>query len=875
MDLSAPVAPYFADKDMAAVNEMAVPPEKADFSAHAEGEVVDEEIREFFLWEFNELVENLNRLMPQWRANPQDKTLTTDVRRAFHTLKGSGRTVGYQFLGEFAWQNERLLNGVNEGLFKNNELIQDVINDSLDLLNILQKQEDFSEPAGGLLAQATVAEKVRDELAENPDQNQESLHRLAHQYRLGGSAPQSSSGDSVDFHLDDETPAPAAGSASLTAAPAGKDLSALAEEFSVEIAASKAARGEGSKLSASLGGQNNEADHSALNFALDGEARGESLSVGAAPTGPTAHNFQSIVEAIRTAGPAAFDVGSPAFDTLGAVISSRLENHAALQDSRIRRQIAEQLTEALDDLPPLPIVEQLLERVAKQITHFGDTPNGLSIAEDNPLFSTDVIGGALDRPAPIGAEQLREIEAKIRAELSQQPSGASPEQLAELEAKIRSELATSPASISPEQLAEIEAKVRAELSAEPATASAEQLAEIEAKIRADIAAQNAELLQRQLAEAPERRLSPSERAEIEAQIRSELTAQSTALLSQQVSQSAGVSAEQLAAIQAAVKAGDDVQLRALLEPLAAAGNVRAQYNLGVMHNQGLGGPQNSALAEYWWLQAAAQDHPEACYNLGVWAAENGDYGRARHHYEQAPDHADALANLGALLAEGRGGAVAEARARDCWQRAAAQRQALAALKLAEEHRARAEAEAPLPDPFENLRVYRAPAPRPPEAAAHYRRAYHYYQIAGPVAVARLQASGIGDAPNGFMAFHDWEATAAADDSDPRVQWGRRHPPPLGPPVENIPAAYEAARQYYEARARRAVVEAQYELASLYARGIYVEPDWRRARAWFERSARAGWPAAQYELARCCAAGLGGPRDLARAQLYYGKAAGHN
>ncbi len=570
VDLSAPVAPYFADKDMAAVDEMAVPPEKADFSAHAEGEVVDEEIREFFLEEFNELVENLNKLMPQWRANPQDKTLTTDVRRAFHTLKGSGRTVGYQFLGEFAWQNERLLNGVNEGLFKNNELIQDVINDSLDLLNILQKQEDFSEPAGGLLAQAAVAEKVRDELAENPDQNQESLHRLAHQYRLGGSAPQSSSGDSVDFHLDDETPAPAAGSASFTAAPAGKDLSALAEEFSVEIAASKAARGEGSKLSASLGGQNNEADHSALNFALDGEARGESLSVGAAPTGPTAHNFQSIVEAIRTAGPAAFDVGSPAFDTLGAVISSRLENHAALQDSRIRRQIAEQLTEALDDLPPLPIVEQLLERVAKQITHFGDTPNGLSIAEDNPLFSTDVIGGALDRPAPISAEQLREIEAKIRAELSQQPSGASPEQLAELEAKIRSELATSPASISPEQLAEIEAKVRAELSAEPATASAEQLAEIEAKIRADIAAQNAELLQRQLAEAPERRLSPSERAEIEAQIRSELTAQSTVLLSQQVSQSAGVSAEQLAAIEARLRTEIAADNDALIQAQVAA-----------------------------------------------------------------------------------------------------------------------------------------------------------------------------------------------------------------------------------------------------------------------------------------------------------------
>ena len=320
------------------------------------------------------------------------------------------------------------------------------------------------------------------------------------------------------------------------------------------------------------------------------------------------------------------------------------------------------------------------------------------------------------------------------------------------------------------------------------------------------------------------------------------------------------------------------------ELAAEEGSPHARLNLGLLALWGWGIDRDEARAIALWQQSAAAGDPRAAFNLGL-AAELGwagpvDYGRARHHYEQAPDHADALANLGALLAEGRGGAVAEARARDCWQRAAAQGQALAALKLAEEHRARAEAEVPLPDPFENLRVYRAPAPRPPEAAAHYRRAYHYYQIAGPLAVARLararlQASGIGGFPDGHMALHDWEEAAAADDSDPQVQWGRRHPPPLGPPVENIPAAYEAARQYYEARARRAVVEAQYELASLYARGIYVEPDWHRARAWFERSARAGWPAAQYELARCCAAGLGGPRDLARAQLYYGKAAGHN
>ena len=153
------------------------------------------------------------------------------------------------------------------------------------------------------------------------------------------------------------------------------------------------------------------------------------------------------------------------------------------------------------------------------------------------------------------------------------------------------------------------------------------------------------------------------------------------------------------------------------ELAAEEGSPHARLNLGLLALWGWGIDRDEARAIALWQQSAAAGDPRAAFNLGL-AAELGwagpvDYGRARHHYEQAPNHADALANLGALLAEGRGGAVAEARARDCWQRAAAQGQALAALKLAEEHRARGSPARPLREP--------AGLPRPGAASPRGRR----------------------------------------------------------------------------------------------------------------------------------------------------------
>ncbi len=73
---------------------------------------IDEEIREVFLEEVQEEVENLGRCLPEWKNAPTDFEKLKPIRRSFHTMKGSGRLVGAMALGEFSWKVENTLNRV-------------------------------------------------------------------------------------------------------------------------------------------------------------------------------------------------------------------------------------------------------------------------------------------------------------------------------------------------------------------------------------------------------------------------------------------------------------------------------------------------------------------------------------------------------------------------------------------------------------------------------------------------------------------------------------------------------------------------------------------------------------------------------------------
>ena len=184
---------YFANKSLSDLERFDVPAEKMTFMGSHADAVMDEEIREFFNEELGEIVATMNEVYPQWRENPDDAQHTTDIRRAFHTLKGSGRTVGYEALGEFAWQHEQLLNRVIEKDFAANSLVRDTVGDAISLLNVLQAQDEFVEHKGALLQQALVAERVRLSLLDAPQSEQQALDALSRQLRLSDGAASATS----------------------------------------------------------------------------------------------------------------------------------------------------------------------------------------------------------------------------------------------------------------------------------------------------------------------------------------------------------------------------------------------------------------------------------------------------------------------------------------------------------------------------------------------------------------------------------------------------------------------------------------------------------------------------------------------------------
>ena len=81
-------------------------------------DLIDDEIIEIFIDEVDEVLETINQQLPVWKQDNNDQESKADVRRSYHTLKGSGRTVGANVIGELAWAVEDMLNDIIEDVVK-------------------------------------------------------------------------------------------------------------------------------------------------------------------------------------------------------------------------------------------------------------------------------------------------------------------------------------------------------------------------------------------------------------------------------------------------------------------------------------------------------------------------------------------------------------------------------------------------------------------------------------------------------------------------------------------------------------------------------------------------------------------------------------
>ena len=86
----------------------------------------DEEIMEIFIEDARDSVNTINNNYPAWRDN-DDNAAMLEVRRGFHTIKGSGRMVGVTDIAELAWAFESMLNMIRDGKMSKNEYMPALI----------------------------------------------------------------------------------------------------------------------------------------------------------------------------------------------------------------------------------------------------------------------------------------------------------------------------------------------------------------------------------------------------------------------------------------------------------------------------------------------------------------------------------------------------------------------------------------------------------------------------------------------------------------------------------------------------------------------------------------------------------------------------
>ncbi|MBI3900378.1 MAG: Hpt domain-containing protein [Gammaproteobacteria bacterium] len=114
------------------------PPAKPTPAAPADD--FDEEILQIFIEDARDVLGNIGREYPGWRAKPDNHTALADVRRGYHTLKGSGRMVGATVIAEFAWSVENMLNHVRDGKIQTSPMMFEIIDQSLAVLPLMVAQ---------------------------------------------------------------------------------------------------------------------------------------------------------------------------------------------------------------------------------------------------------------------------------------------------------------------------------------------------------------------------------------------------------------------------------------------------------------------------------------------------------------------------------------------------------------------------------------------------------------------------------------------------------------------------------------------------------------------------------------------------------------
>jgi TPR repeat protein len=313
---------------------------------------------------------------------------------------------------------------------------------------------------------------------------------------------------------------------------------------------------------------------------------------------------------------------------------------------------------------------------------------------------------------------------------------------------------------------------------------------------------------------------------------------------------------------AAHRRGDYEAALAEWRPLAAQGDAESQYRIARMYFHGEGAKDDAAAAN-WYRKAADQEHDKAQNNLGLLYEEGlgveQDFAAAEAWYRRAAEQglATAQANLGRLYDLGRGVDPNQTEAAKWYRRAAEQENAKSQYRLGTMYE-------------EGIGVPRNLS----KAASWYRQAAKQGHGPAERALGTLYAEGRG----------------VRRDPEKAAKWlGRASARGLGvadavAPLEATEVAASEARvkrakgansfEYPELRRLSALAEegevpAQYQLAQMYSTGEGAPQSLKDAARWYREAAERGHDMAAYKLAFLYLRGRGVPdRDYVRAHKWF-------
>jgi len=116
-----------------------------------DAEHLDPELLELFIEEAKEEVASIKRRLPAWQEAPDDMEMLITVRRSFHTLKGSGRMVGAERIGEYGWSIEKLLNRlINRTLVRTPPMVDFIMTAAAAVPELVEQLEVGTEPTADI-----------------------------------------------------------------------------------------------------------------------------------------------------------------------------------------------------------------------------------------------------------------------------------------------------------------------------------------------------------------------------------------------------------------------------------------------------------------------------------------------------------------------------------------------------------------------------------------------------------------------------------------------------------------------------------------------------------------------------------------------------